>query len=68
MLMMISYYIRRIEEKIKQLERAVNLLIEESCLASAKGEHKLVRTCELHVLIMWKLKNSLFLKTNDTIS
>lgn len=60
MLMMISYDINSIEEKIKQLERAVNLLIEESCLASAKGEHKLVRTLNSMFLLCEKLKHSFF--------
>ena len=34
----------RPEERIKQLEKKVNELIEESCFASSRGELQLVRT------------------------
>ena len=46
----------RPEEKIKQLEKKVNELIEESCFASARGELQLV--C-IGVLRMLRLTNDL---------
>ena len=39
---MISVFHDRNEDKIKQLEKKVNELIEESCLAKFNGENALV--------------------------
>ena len=40
---MIVYLINSPEEKIKQMEKKVNELIEESCFANDRGEFPLVR-------------------------
>ena len=43
MLLIHPYIINSPEEKVKQMEKKVNELIEESCFANDRGEFPLVR-------------------------
>ena len=45
------YYLCRPEEKIKQLEKKVNELIEESCFANSRGEFSVVSVKQIAPLL-----------------
>lgn len=45
-------FINSPEEKVKQMEKKVNELIEESCFANDRGEYPLVRVMSILEVIM----------------
>ena len=48
------------EEKIKMMEKQVNTLIEESCLAASRGEFQLVSTQTTNIVKVLLLKKYVF--------